>query len=306
MARAEKFEFDRSRGVVWVCDLASSSKYLNDDHAVDALEQFLPRLHWTASSAVAAARGEFIKWTGDGFLAWFPTPLHRQLGEKAAAAFEAARQLTFFVNVTQLGAKPERRFRIRHGIAYEQDALITKITYPGGFEALDLMGRAVVLAFRLSGISAGFPGIVTQKDLIDALRKHSYSRLGFERWRPSEDERLKYFKGERLGTSSVYVSVDRKGKIGPRTALRRAKKAIAQAEGRYVAPEMEESNAFVERFFGNMLAGPAWCREAVEEAVRFVEKDLLGTVKELLPAMEKAVMESQPRRKSMGNNGEGA
>jgi len=34
---------------------------------------------------VESAGGRFIKWTGDGFLAWFETPLHRELGKVADA-----------------------------------------------------------------------------------------------------------------------------------------------------------------------------------------------------------------------------
>ncbi|SRR6266496_1044785 len=110
---------------------------------------------------VDAAGGKFIKWTGDGFIAWFEMPLHRMLGEKAATVFDAATQLSFIVNVTQLGLKPKRKFKIRHGVSYEQDALLIKISHEGGVESLDLIGRAVVLAFRLSGIPAKSPSIVT-------------------------------------------------------------------------------------------------------------------------------------------------
>lgn len=42
MTEFEKFEFNRSRGVIWVCDLAGSSKHLNDDQVADDLEEFLP------------------------------------------------------------------------------------------------------------------------------------------------------------------------------------------------------------------------------------------------------------------------
>src|SRR5918911_1177387 len=163
MANLKKFAFERSRGIIWVCDLADSSKYLNDNQTADDLETFLPRLYWIASMIVDAAGGKFIKWTGDGFIAWFEMLLHRMLGEKATIVFGAATQLTLIVNVTQLGLKPKRKFKIRHGVSYEQDALLIKISHEGGVESLDLIGRAVVLAFRLSGIPAKFPSIVTQK-----------------------------------------------------------------------------------------------------------------------------------------------
>src|ERR1044071_6324691 len=98
MENLKKFEFERSRGIVWVCDLADSSKYLNDNQTADELETFLPRLYWIASVIVEAAGGKFIKWTGDGFIGWFETPLHRMLGKEAAKVFDAATQLTLLVN----------------------------------------------------------------------------------------------------------------------------------------------------------------------------------------------------------------
>lgn len=55
------FSFARKRGVVWVCDIAGSSRYLNDDASAQDLEDFLPRLYRTAAIMVEAAGGEFIK-----------------------------------------------------------------------------------------------------------------------------------------------------------------------------------------------------------------------------------------------------
>ena len=77
------FTFERGRGVVWVCDIQNSSRFLNDDESVQAMEQFFPRLHWLGKVAVDAAGGRFVKWTGDGFLAWFPIELYRELGPQA-------------------------------------------------------------------------------------------------------------------------------------------------------------------------------------------------------------------------------
>ena len=64
MARPADFEFSRSRGVVWVCDVAGSSSRLNSENGVEDTEAFLPRLYWTAVLAVESAGGKFIKWTG--------------------------------------------------------------------------------------------------------------------------------------------------------------------------------------------------------------------------------------------------
>src|SRR5437879_6459707 len=105
------FAFARARGVVWVCDVARSTSVLNDDASVDALEEFLPRLYWTALQAVHAAGGVFVKWTGDGFLAWFETELERTLGKQAQAIFTTAWHLTFLINVTSLGVRVPKRMR---------------------------------------------------------------------------------------------------------------------------------------------------------------------------------------------------
>lgn len=100
MSNFNKFEFERSRGIIWVCDLANSSKYLNDNESVDDIEEYLPRLYWTSSKLVEAFGGKFIKWTGDGFLAWFETPLDRLTHKKADLVFQAAWHLSFLNNVT--------------------------------------------------------------------------------------------------------------------------------------------------------------------------------------------------------------
>ena len=168
-----KFSFERGRGVVWVCDVANSSKYLNDDEAVITMEGFLPRLHWVAKLAVNAAGGQFVKWTGDGFLGWFPIELHRELGSQSAKVMEIIWHLTQINNVTKLGIEGGNPFQLRHGLTNEHDALITKISDEQG-EFLDLIGRSVVLAFRLSGIKADFPGIVTQKEVVEAI-SNNYS-----------------------------------------------------------------------------------------------------------------------------------
>ena len=151
-----RFSFERGRGVVWVCDVESSSKHLNDDKSVSAMEEFLPRLHWLGKVAVSAAGGCFLKWTGDGFLAWFPIALHRELASKSPDVIEAIWHLTVMNNVTGLGVTERTRFHLRHGVTVEHDALITKISEEHG-ESIDLIGRSVVLAFRLAGIRAGFP-----------------------------------------------------------------------------------------------------------------------------------------------------
>lgn len=238
------FKFARQRGVVWVCDLSGSSQYLNDDQTADALEEFLPRLHWISRIAVNAAGGEYIKWTGDGFLAWFETPLQRNAAQQAAHVFEAAWHLAILVNVTNLGIDTERAFRIRHGVTYEADALVTTLDY-SGIELSDLIGRSVVLAFRLSGIRAAFPGIVTQRSLVVPNRAKLSRLANFKSRRFTQEERQRYFKGERWGTSDIYVSADKKPRPkSPKALLAQAKKAIRAVKA--TPQEMSFSTKFIE------------------------------------------------------------
>ena len=70
----------RDRGVLWVCDISNSSSFINSDDLAEHIEAFLPRLHWVSSLAIQAIDGEIIQWTGDGFIAWFPLEVERQLG----------------------------------------------------------------------------------------------------------------------------------------------------------------------------------------------------------------------------------
>lgn len=126
-------------------------------------------MEWSNCSRSSWRR--FIKWTGDGFLAWFKTPLHREVSEVIGNVFEAAWQLTVLINVSQLGIKSGKKFKIRHGVTYERDALITKIKHSEDYNSLDITGRAVVLAFRLSGMNSKFPNVTTERQLVEAYQR---------------------------------------------------------------------------------------------------------------------------------------
>jgi class 3 adenylate cyclase len=204
----QKSSFNRVRGVVWVCDVINSSKYLNDDDHVDAMEQFLQRLYEISNLMVGAARGEFIKWTGDGFLAWFETDLYREINQKATYALSAARQLSLCLDITQLGISSPTPFKIRHGITYEHDGVSTNITSSNGQKLTDLLGRNIVLAFRLSGIEADFPRIVSQWEIVNRCSILVPSVLKFKSLKLRSKEIDKYFKGEKEGTDSICVTTD--------------------------------------------------------------------------------------------------
>ena len=278
-----RFSFERGRGIVWVCDVAESSKHLNDDDSVSAIEEFLPRLHWLGKVAVSAAGGHFVKWTGDGFLAWFPIGLHRELASKSPRVVEAIWHLTVMNNVTRLGIAEGVQFRLRHGVTVEHDALITKISGEHG-QSIDLIGRSVVLAFRLSGIAAGFPNILAQKEVVESVAGKAVSGVKFKQLRLSKEDRMKYFKGERFGTGSLVVSAERRGRLRSVSSIvRSAKGAIERAEGN----GSTDVNAEVALGFVRELhSGPQWARGVVEEYTRFVEEDLVGTLKKVVKSLE--------------------
>ena len=285
MANPPKFEFGRSQGVVWVCDVAGSSSRLNSENGAEDTEEFLPRLYWLAVLVVESAGGKFIKWTGDGFLAWFETPLQRDIKRVACRCLEAAWQLTMYVNVTQLGLKPQRTFKIRHGMTYEHDALLTKIIHPGGFESLDLIGRAVVLAFRISGMTANFPGIVAHRDIVEATAHATDGfSLPFRKWTPTSEEKLKFFKGEKWGTNALYSSVAKKPRpCSKNTVLKHAKLAIQKVEKQ---PDGDARYAFSKSLAEGMLAGPKWCQKVAADYARYIVEDLLGSVKKAVDVLE--------------------
>lgn len=272
-----KFTFERGRGVVWVSDIQNSSKYLNDNESIQAVEEYFQRLHWLGKVAVSAADGQFVKWTGDGFLGWFPVELHRDFGPQSASVVDIIWQLTLINNVTGLGIEGKPKFRLKHGLTLEHDAYLTKV-YDENGEHLDLMGRAVVLAFRLAGMKVNFPGIVTQRELIEAVAGKNLSRIKFKKINLSSSEREKYFKGDKWGTTSLYASAERKPR--PRSMdslLRQVQKTIAESEKPQTI--QDETNPTIKRFMEDLLSGPAWTQEVFKNYIRFLQEDMLGTLK---------------------------
>lgn len=296
MPLPKEFKFQRSRGIVWVCDIEASSKYLNSSQWVTQLEDFLPRFYWVSSIIVESAGGKFLKWTGDGFLAWFDVALHREIPLRAKMALEALWHLSCLVNVTQLGVKSDRRFKIRHGLTYEHDALIIEIDDGNGVNRIDIIGRAVVLAFRLSGISAKFPHVVAQGEIVSAYKDQEKRHVDFRAWRPNKEDRVRYFKNERWGTRSLYVSVDKKIR-SPSIAsvLRGGKRAIALAEGERAADAT--SMEFVSRFLHECSQGPDWCQEALNEYTKFIRDDVLGSLRKVIVHVESQWKDGRKKRR---------
>lgn len=288
MAVIRKFAGRRSRGVVWVCDIASSSKYLNSDDSAEALETFLQLFLFLAIIFVEAAGGTFIKWTGDGFLAWFETPLHRDVGDAARRVFNAAWYLSFYVNVTQLCVQSPAKFKIRHAVTLEHDALVVDLAYSDK-NATDVLGRAVVLAFRLSSIKAEFPSIVTNGELLRLA--NNVATIQFAKLKLSREDRLKYFKDETWGTSNIFVSGGkaRRHSAGLKTLIKRTKKLVDNIESGNVDSKRKE---FVTRVVLETINGPEWCREVRKVLDDFCKNDLLGSLKQIVPIIEEKAVSS--------------
>ncbi len=283
MGKKQIFSFSRARGIVWVCDLQNSTALLNNDSFVEDFEAFLPRLFWVSQKLIEAAGGRLIKWTGDGFFAWFEVPLYRSLGKCAATVFKAAWHLTYLVNLTQLGLAPKGKFKIHHGITFEQDAFIIRDREKDKKHNLDILGRAIVLAFRLTGIRTHFPNIVTQGDLVKAVRKVEANNQrvfkDFEKLKITPTERLKYFKGEKWGTESIYVPIKDKRRITSHASLTQKMGQLLIRIERSKSLKAKEIS-FIYLFASEMLMGPSWAR-------KIMKKDLLFT-REMFEFLKKA------------------
>lgn len=233
------------------------------------MESFLPRLHWVASQLAPVRLGTFIKWTGDGFLVWFEVPLHRDLGPAASNAFYLIDTVSRLVSTTQLGVDSPRRVELRHGLTYEQDALITTITFPGGMQLLDLLGREVVLAFRLSSRKSAWPSIVTQKEILDAVGPDPVPNTRFRRWTLSSEDRLRYFKGEVRKGLKLYETASPKRKAKPLNVQQYVKRArkMADSMNDYDPSKLEE--AWV-ALIARANSAPAWARELAKSYSQFL------------------------------------
>lgn len=250
-----------------------------------ALEQFLPRLFWAGSNLVETVGGKFIKATGDGFMAWFEVPLHRNLGHTVSAIFAAIWHFSFMVNVTQLGIESDAKYRIRNAVTLEHDALLLHLTDGSGHTSLDVLGRAVVLAFRLTAITADFPHLVTVDELFKMNGKNSkFDHL--KKKKLSRTDLNKFFKGENWGTGGIYVSSKRKQpKVSREQLQHNIEATILQAEtgkGLSTTP----ADDLILEFNSKMLAGPEWAKQVVTKQHEFARDQLLGNLKKLLPMLK--------------------
>jgi class 3 adenylate cyclase len=273
----------RGRGVIWVCDISKSSSYINSDDLAGHIEAFLPRLHWASSLAIHAVHGEFIQWTGDGFIAWFPLEVERELGRTCNRIIEAIWHFSAFINITQLCVDSPRPFRIRHGLTYEPDALVTTTTLNDGHVSKIISGRNVVLAFRLSGVEADFPNLATQQKIVQVISARSKNLASLKKWALSDDQLLKYFKGEKLGTMGLYVSG--RAKLNQPRAdawIARAESLITRAESGRRRSGVE--SAFIDNFFSHLAQSHDhdWCKDSLGSYATFARDGMAGSLGRVL------------------------
>jgi class 3 adenylate cyclase len=248
--------------------VAGSSRLLNRNETAAATEEFLQRFLYLSLLTVNSGGGTFVKWTGDGFLAFFETPLDRELGGIADSIFHAAGLLTLDVNVTQLCIPTKERFRIRHAVTYEKDALLIDLHHSGDMKSKDVLGRSVVAAFRLSGISCHYPGIVTHREVLRAISDAGFDpRIKFDPLRMTSDMRLRFFKGEIFGSRDIYVSADRPRRkmTSLKSAQKMARDVLRNIESGPGQQENPRRMAFSQKIVHEMLSGPLWCRQVIEE-----------------------------------------
>lgn len=210
-------------------------------------------------------------------MAWFPIELYRELGPQASRVINISRQLSLVNNITGLGVEGEAPFRLKHGITVEHDALLTMVIDEHG-EHFDLIGRSVVLAFRLTGIKTYFPNIVSQREIVEAATKKKDSHVKFKKLNLSAEDRQRYFKGERWGTTNLYSSVERRPR--PRSTnslLRTVRKTIAEAEEPQTI--QDETDPMIKQFMEDLLSGPTWTQDVFRNYIKFLREDFLGTLK---------------------------
>lgn len=275
-------QFDRRRAILWVCDVAGSSRGLNDPKTVDATEEFLKRFFWLSAVLIRQTGGRVAKWTGDGFLAAYEIVLDREQGPVAGTVLDAAWYLTGLVNLTQLGVKSTRRFRIRHGVAFEPDAIFVSHS-SGSDRSTDVIGRGVVLAFRLSGLKADFPSIVTQRRVVCAARDAGF-HPHFRKLRLGSEDLLKHFKGQSWGTTEIYASTDERPRRGYKSAIRNARRAVNAALD--PASKVFKDPEWLLQFLRALQSGPPWAQDVYLRFQTWVRDELLASLIKVLQHVE--------------------
>jgi len=234
---------------------------------------------WIGEQIVEASGGEFIKWTGDGFLAWYSCELERNKGLEAAAIFDAAWHLSFTNNITNFDVNTENKFQLRHGVAWEPDALIMNIKHSNNKKSKDLLGRNIVFAFRISGISVDFPHIVTQSSLSKSSKNKSSINHHFEKIELDDNEILKYFKGEKQGIRYLVgsSSIRKQNTPSKRPITKQIDRTIKKDNNNKIKTQRYLNT--IEEYRKRMLDGPDWANNIIKNEEKFIKDEMLNTIK---------------------------
>ncbi len=260
--------FIRKRTLVWVCDIEKSSTILNDMRSINEAEEFLKRFYSLSSILVHETGGLVYKGTGDGFLAAYEVTLDRNLGREAEKIFAAAWHLSRLINATQLGVACPKRFKIRHGVVLDPDSILIEHNTKR-IKLIDIIGRGVVLTFRLAGIKAPFPGIVTQKNLVEAAAACG-CEYAFHKSEFTHEDLLKYFKGEKWATNKVWVSADpalQKGPLPLGSQQKQQKKRPPLSTGLPLSKQ-----PWLSSFYHELLAGEPWAKQSAQKLDEIIAK----------------------------------
>jgi class 3 adenylate cyclase len=272
-----KLTSERVRGLVWVCDIQDSTKYLNNDEKVDLFEDYIARFYYISSQIANAANATMYKWTGDGFIAWFDCDLDRNAGKLAASLCEAAWQLSFLNNVTQLGLSFKSPIKLRNGITYEKDGLHIMIENPVGEQTSDYVGRDVVLAFRISGISVDFPSIITTWEIVNRVKDYPLDYLRFEKLEISEEQIDRYFKGEKRLAKSLFGTSAKIKESRYRSTENVIKELVnTKTKIQNIAP-----SEFASKYHSIFTNGPGWAKVVGDKLIEFIKHELYGNFEEL-------------------------
>jgi hypothetical protein len=142
---------------------------------------------------------------------------------------------------------------------------------PDGSTALDVLGRNVVLAFRLSSITADFPGIVTQRELLDRCVRHLPASLNFTQLRLNKNNILKYFKGEHYGVTALYAS----------TKPKNVKRVSEIASGQRDPAMWNEELSITSKVLCAMYEGTEWLRTVAQEYSREISEEFIEGAREV-------------------------
>ena len=274
-------EFSRARVAAWACDVSGSTAALNSRDRVDDAEKFLQRLYWLTGEMGRVTGAAVTKWTGDGFLLAYPLTLDRDLAVAGMTIINAAWHMSYLANVTSLAVTDKPFLRLRHGIAFDADAIIVT-SGTGAAMHRDVIGRGIVFATRLAALRAPFPNCVMHGEIIRAAEPSGIHQ--FRKRRFSANEVSKFFKGQQRWTNDVFESYMRPARYrSPEAVIRKTRTVLASIGSR-------EPPYWLPPLMTAMDGGPEWARQMKDEWLRFTRAEMFGG---LIATLDKATAQSK-------------